>query len=133
MTKFWRSYNTITVCSIQIIWFITLGMWDNGSMSPLLILRKTGLLCFLLDNIYPIYINFPIEKLCLNIIKIILKIDKTFNDMGTDWSCEKNGFLNFLQHITYKQSLFVPLWIHYNTQPRTRIPVWKWARQIFPN
>ena len=43
----------------------------------------------LLNDIYPIYIYFSIEKYCLYVTKINLKLNNTFDAMDIDWSHEK--------------------------------------------
>ena len=64
-------YSFLLACDILVVLLIFLDS------------EKTFLSCFLLDSVYPISITFSIEKWCLNIIKVTLKIDNTFNDMGT--------------------------------------------------
>ena len=60
---------------------------------------QTFLPCFFLDNIYLISIFFYC-KIVPRYNWNELKIDKTLNAIGMDWSCKKsNDWLNFLQQI----------------------------------
>ena len=59
-----------------------------------------------------------------------LKIDKTWNAMSINQSCENyHDRLNFLLKITNFFSL--PPWINYNTQLRTWIYIWKIGAPYF--
>ena len=78
----WISYS-ITVWCIKIILFVTVDVWFNSSISTIIRLGKTFLPCFLLYDINTISIYFSILKQYLYIIRINLKMEKTFNTMIT--------------------------------------------------
>ena len=71
-------YNIITVWYIQMIWLSVAGVWVNSSASPLFILVQ-NLPDMFSSWWHKIHINFSIVKQYLNLFKMNLKIEKTFN------------------------------------------------------